>query len=522
MQKQATSTTSGAPDMKLFYACFVALMTTAFGFILRAVILPDWGREFNLTQTQLGEIAGVGLWPFAISIVLFSLIIDRIGYKTAMVFAFLCHVTSAILTIYATGYWMLYIGTFIVALGNGTVEAVVNPVVATMFPKAKTKWLNILHAAWAGGLMLGGMLALFMGEGTAWEYKVGLILLPTVVYGIMMFARRFPLNERIQAGVSYREMLREVGALGALIIVSLIIFQLGAVFAWSTTFNVILILAITAWFGWYTKSLGQPLFVILLLIMIPLATTELGTDSWITDLMTPAMNQLGMQAGWVLVYTSAIMFVLRFFAGPIVHKISPLGLLAICSVIAAVGLYMLSYSAGIMILVAATIYGLGKTFFWPTMLGLVAERFPKGGALTLNITGGLGMIAAGVIGAGILGFIQDKSVDANVLAYDQANQTSIHSTYVTENKTSVFGDYKALDQAKLETATPGDVATVTNIRDEAKKEALRVIVIFPVIMLISYLLLIAYFRSKGGYRAVVLEKGYPDHTTTLNPTNVLP
>ena len=145
--------------------------------------------------------------------------------------------------------------------------------------------------------------------------------------------------------------------------------------------------------------------------MIPLATTELGTDSWITDLMTPAMNQLGLQAGWVLVYTSAIMFVLRFFAGPIVHKVSPLGLLAICSGIAAVGLYMLSLSTGAMILVAATIYGLGKTFFWPTMLGVVAERFPKGGALTLNITGGLGMIAAGVIGAGILGFIQDKSVE---------------------------------------------------------------------------------------------------------------
>ncbi len=523
MQKQVTSTKNAtAPDMKLFYACFVALMTTAFGFILRAVILPDWGREFNLTQTQLGEIAGVGLWPFAISIVLFSLIIDRIGYKTAMIFAFLCHITSAILTIYATGYWMLYIGTFIVALGNGTVEAVVNPVVATMFPKAKTKWLNILHAAWAGGLMIGGMMALFMGEGTSWEYKVGLILLPTLVYGIMMFARRFPVNERIQAGVSYREMLREVGALGALIIVSLIIFQLGAVFAWSTTFNIILILAITAWFGWYTKSLGQPLFVILLLIMIPLATTELGTDSWITDLMTPAMNQLGMQAGWVLVYTSAIMFVLRFFAGPIVHKISPLGLLAVCSVIAAVGLYMLSYSAGVMILVAATIYGLGKTFFWPTMLGLVAERFPKGGALTLNITGGLGMIAAGVIGAGILGFIQDKSVDANVLAYDKANQTNIHATYVTENKTSVFGDYKALDQEKLETATPADVETVTSIRDEAKKEALRDIVIFPIIMLVSYLLLIAYFRSKGGYRAVSLDKTNTPPTKAFNPTTVEP
>lgn len=510
MTSNDSSTTAGAasprPDMKLFYACFVALVTTSFGFILRAVTLPEWGTAFNLTQTQLGEIAGVGLWPFAISIVLFSLIIDKIGYKTAMIFAFICHVTSAILTIFATGYWMLYIGTFIVALGNGTVEAVVNPVVATMFPREKTKWLNILHAAWPGGLVLGGIMALLMGPGTAWEYKIGLILLPTIAYGIMMFARRFPLNERVQAGVSYKEMLQEVGAIGALIIVSLIVFQLGAVFSWSLTLNISIIALVTILFGLYTRSLGQPLFIILLLIMIPLATTELGTDSWITDLMTPAMSELGLQAGWILVYTSAIMFVLRFFAGPIVHKISPLGLLAICSIIAALGLYMLSFSSGVMILLAATIYGLGKTFFWPTMLGLVAERFPKGGALTLNITGGLGMIAAGVIGAGILGFIQDKSVDANILAYDKANSTSIHSTYVTESKTSFFGDYQALDQNKLAQASDAEQQTVTEIRDGAKKEALRYIVGFPLFMLACYVALILYFRSRGGYKAVTLQK----------------
>jgi len=320
----------------------------------------------------------------------------------------------------------------------------------------------------------------------------------------MMFARQFPLNERVTAGVSYKEMLQEVGAIGALIIVSLIIFQLRAVFEWPFLLNVILIAAITIGFGIYTQSLGQPLFIILLLIMIPLATTELGTDSWITDLMTPAMNELGMQPGWILVYTSAIMFVLRFFAGPIVHTISPLGLLAICSAIAAIGLYMLSSSAGVMILVAATVYGLGKTFFWPTMLGVVAERFPKGGALTLNITGGLGMIAAGVIGAGIVGFIQDRSIDKNIHAYDQINNTTLHSAYVTESRTSFFGDYQAIDQSKLATATSEEVETVVAIQDAAKKSALRDIVIFPVIMLVSYIALIIYFRSKGGYSAVAV------------------
>jgi hypothetical protein len=322
----------------------------------------------------------------------------------------------------------------------------------------------------------------------------------------MMLFRRFPLNERVQAGVSYKEMLQEVGAIGALIIVSLIVFQLGDVFGWSAVFNVILILSISILFGLYTRSLGQPLFIILLLIMVPLATTELGTDSWITDLMTPAMSKLGLQAGWILVYTSAIMFILRFFAGPIVRKFTPLGLLAICSGIAALGLYMLSLSAGIMILVAATIYGLGKTFFWPTMLGLVAERFPKGGALTLNITGGLGMIAAGIIGAGILGFVQDKSIDKNVQAYDKTHNTNIHGAYITENKTSFFGDYKSLDQNKLAGGSAEDKAAVTVIRDTAKKEALRDVIIFPMIMLVSYVLLIIYFRSKGGYKAVVLKK----------------
>jgi MFS family permease len=415
MQETKGSTTASTTDMKLFYACFVALITTSFGFILRSLMLPEWGREFN-------------------------------------------------------------------------------------------RWLNILHAGWPGGLVLGGILALLMGPETKWEYKIALILLPTIAYGIMMISQKFPINERVKAGVSYKEMLQEVGAIGALIIVSLIIFQLGAVFGWSVVFNVILILLITISFGIYTRSFGQPLFIILLLIMIPLATTELGTDSWITDLMTPAMNELGMQAGWILVYTSAIMFVLRFFAGPIIHKISPLGLLAICSVIAAIGLYMLSSSAGIMILVAATVYGVGKTFFWPTMLGVVAERFPKGGALTLNITGGLGMIAAGVIGAGIVGFIQDKSIDKNILAYDQTHQTNLHTTYVTESKTSVFGDYQAIDQTRLAAGSAEDVSTVVSIQDSAKKVALRDIVVFPIIMLVSYIALIIYFRSKGGYKAVVVQQ----------------
>lgn len=499
-----------APDKKLFWACFVALVTTSFGFILRALTLPQWGEEFNLTNTQIGEIAGVGLWPFAISIVLFSLIIDKVGYKNSMYFAFFCHVLSAGLTVFATGYWSLYIATFIMALGNGTVEAVVNPVVATMFPREKSKWLNMLHAGWPGGLVLGGIMALMLGAETSWKLKMVLILLPTIMYGIMMFARRFPLNERVKAGVSYLEMLKQVGVGGALIVSALVVFQIGSIFDWSTTMNVLITLGVVAIFGFFVRSFGQPIFIILLLLMIPLAITELGTDSWITDLMAPEMRNIGIQAGWILVYTSAIMAVLRLFAGSIIHRISPLGLLSVCSVVACLGLLLLSVSSGIMVLVAATVFALGKTFFWPTILGVVAERFPKGGALTLNITGGVGMIAAGVIGAVILGFAQDQTIDKNLSAYDSANNTSLHSTYATEEKNSIFGDYQALNTAKIAEADVEEQNIMQQIQETAKKEALQTVAIFPVIMLVGFVLLMFYFKSKGGYKVVVLKEKEPE------------
>jgi hypothetical protein len=144
----------------LFVTCFMALITS-FGSTIRANIIGELGVHFNLSETQKEEI-----WrrppPFALSIILFSLVIDRIGYGRALAFGFLCHVTATLVTIFATGYPMLYWGTFILALGNGTVEAVINPVVATAYSKDKTSWLNILHAGWPGGMVLGGLLILIL------------------------------------------------------------------------------------------------------------------------------------------------------------------------------------------------------------------------------------------------------------------------------------------------------------------------------------------------------------------------
>ena len=497
------SQTSNAPDMKLFVTCFIALITTSFGFIVRIFCIADWGKEFGLSATQQGEIFGVGLWPFAISIVLFSLIIDRIGYKTALAFAFACHVISVVLTLMAKGYNSLYWATFIVALGNGTVEAVINPVVATMFNKDKAKWLNALHAGWPGGLALAGVIAIAMGD-VSWKVKVLLILIPTIIYGVMMIPMKFPVNERVAAGVSYKDMLSQAGALGILIVTYLIFMELGRVFEWSMAVKWGLIIVSTVAYGLYVKSLGRPLFVLLLLIMLPLATTELGTDSWVTALMGPAMGRIGLNAGWVLVYTSTIMTILRFFAGPIIHKLSPLGLLMLSSLLAAVGLVFLSKAAGIGVLAAATLYGIGKTFFWPTMLAVVSERFPKGGALTLNATGGVGMLGVGVVGAVFLGFIQDTSIDKGIAKYDQANNTALHSTYVTQAKTSILGSYEAVDQEKLATAPDQDKAAISDATEKAKMDALRNVAIFPIIMFLCYGAIFLYFKSKGGYKPVHL------------------
>ena len=214
----ATTTKQNAPDMMLFWGCFIALISTSFGFIARVLTQDAWGTEFGLNETQVGEILGAGLWPFAISIILFSLFIDRIGYRAAMLFGLVCHTVSTIVILMADSYNMMYAGTIILALGSGTVEAYINPVVATMFNKDKTKWLNILHAGWPGGLVIGGIIALlfgndvvevngakelvtgFFGVSSLWRWKIGLIFIPSIVYAVILWKKSFPVQERVAAG----------------------------------------------------------------------------------------------------------------------------------------------------------------------------------------------------------------------------------------------------------------------------------------------------------------------------------
>ncbi len=491
---------SEAAKKRLFWACFISLMATSFAFIIRIKIMDSLALEFALSETQRGEILGVGFWPFSVSIILFSLVIDRIGYGFAILFAFLAHAAFAVLTIFATGYGSLYVGSLCGGLAAGAIEAAINPVVATMYHKEKTKWLNILHAAWPGGMVCAGLLLLFLGADTPWKWKVGVICLPVLAYGLLMLTCRFPVSERVAAGVSHRDMLREAGMFGVLVAATVMFLEIGRVFDAPQEVTIGAIAAAVIGFGIYTRAIGHLLFAILILTMMPLAITELGTDSWITPLMEPEMTALGLDALWVLIYTALIMMILRFLAGPIVERLQPLGLLAVSSLLAILGLWLLSGSAGLMILVAATVYGIGKTFFWPTMLGVVSEQCPKGGALTLNMISGIGMLAAGVIGNPLLGNIQDKEIDRLL----QAQAPAIHAQVRGDEKRSVFGAYRAIVDAKVVQLPAAEQKQVTEVKSAAKKTALKTVALFPVSMLAVYLLLILWFKVRGGYRPIAL------------------
>ncbi|HTG44104.1 MAG TPA: MFS transporter, partial [Verrucomicrobiae bacterium] len=370
----------GSPHAKrLLWAGFMAILAAGVGFSIRGGILSDWGTQFGFTQSDLGNITGGGLTGFGVIILLGALIADKVGYGKLMIFAFIMHFLSAVLTLAATpifnsmqasnptgakdaAYQCLFWGMFLFAIGNGMCEAVVNPLVATLFPKNRTHYLNILHAGWPAGLVAGGLASFFLVGKVRWEVQMSLFLLPVLFYGIMCVGQRFPKSEASVAGVSFGQMLAEFAA---------------------------------------------PLLLLLLFIHALLGYVELGTDSWISNITGNILAS--REKGLLLfVYTSGLMFALRFFAGPIVEKISPLGLLFVGATCGAIGLTLLgNATTGVFVVVAATIYGVGKTFLWPTMLAVVSERFPRGGAITIGAMGGIGMLSAGLLGGPGIGYNQD-------------------------------------------------------------------------------------------------------------------
>jgi MFS family permease len=418
----------------LFWASFISLAAAGFGFAFRIAHMGSYGAEFGLSGLQVGIIAGSCFWPIAITMILFSLIVDKTGYKIPMFIAAALQIISGIGTSMATGYDGLLAAAICAGLGHGIIEAVINPACAAVYPKQKTKMLTILHASWPAGIVAGTLLIMILdgaSGGISWRIHALWIIIPAVVYALMYIPCRFPVDERVKAGVPFIDMLKQVGFLGASLAAFMLIYQIGGevlsdVFGLykkpDDWFFYALMggVAVGGIFGLITKSIGKPLFFFLCILMIPVATAELSTDNWIKQLMAPVMEgDLGISANWAIIFSAGIMMLLRLYAGSILQIASPPVIMAVSGILSASALYWLgSSAAGILVLVAFTIYAVGQTYYWPCILGFVAERFPKGGALTLNTVSAMGLLSLGMIGNPILGVAQDKSI------YKQAQENT--------------------------------------------------------------------------------------------------
>ncbi len=459
---------------------------------------------------------------------------DKIGYGKLVVAAFLFHMLSAFITFaaakgqaQATAYMFLYIGTFVFALANGTLEAVANPLVSTLFPHNRTHYLNLLHASWPAGLVLGGLIGWILGEGmhVSWKLQLGLFLVPTALYGVAFLGQPFPKSEAAAKGLTIGQMLHEVGILGALVACLLVgLFfkdQLGGILAfftgsafftsaawntlaWGVAFVLLVAVGIKTNF-----SIGSLLLFVLFVTHALVGAVELGTDGWIQNItgniLTPAEGKI------LFVFTSLLMFSLRFCADFIEKhlKLSPIGLLFICSILAVIGLRMVSgIETFVGAMIALAVYALGKTFFWPTMLAVVGDRFPRTGAVAMSIMGGIGMMSAGLLGGPGLGYAKDRFTAEHLMATSPA----IYEQYKAPvpSKFLFLEEVTGLDGTKLSAAqttankTP-EQQTVADASIIGDRETLKADSFIPVAMAGIYILLFLYFKSIGGYKPLRIE-----------------
>jgi MFS family permease len=324
----------------------------------------------NGPKADYGWLSTMAFFGFAASILVTSPMLDALGMRNLLYLAFAMHVVGVLGFIVAPSYTMMSLTMLLAGFGNGLVEAVINPLIATMYPEEKTHKLNVLHSWWPGGLIIGGLLGYFMKKaGLSWQIQMGVILIPTIVYGVMIFGQRFPLTERKASGVSTSEML---------------------------------------------KTALNPAFLLLIGCMMITASIELAPGQMVSSVLE---TTAGMDGILILAYGSALMFVLRYFAGPISHKISPIGMMWASVAVAAVGLFLLaSATSPTFAYVAATVFYVGVCFMWPTMLGITSERFPQGGAFTMGLMGFAGQFVLGVVIFN-MGKVRDKIGDAASFKY---------------------------------------------------------------------------------------------------------
>lgn len=330
---------------KLMWMSCIALTVTAMTFAVRAGILGDLSTEFSLNNTELGWVNSMAFLGFPIAMIIGGLAYNSVGSKNMMIIAFVGHLLGLILTIFANGFWLLIISTFCIGFANGAVEAACNPMIADMYHKNKTTMLNKFHVWFPGGIVIGSLVSQYLGF-LGWQVLLAIMIVPTLVYGFMIFTQKFPETENTVS---------------------------------STGENI--------------KALFSPLFIVMLLLMTVTATTELGTGQWINQILTGS----GASGMLILALITGVMAVGRYFAGPIVHKFNPIGVLLASAIVTTLGLYLLSITTGPATYACAVVFAIGVTYFWPTMIGVVGEYMPRTGALGMSLVGGAGMFGLSLL-----------------------------------------------------------------------------------------------------------------------------
>jgi fucose permease len=438
---------------QLFIASCIALIVTAMNFAIRGDIMNDLGTQFDFSKNQLGAIAGIAFLGFTLAMVFGGPLCDVVGMGRLLYLAMAGHAAGIVITIMAGSYTAFWIGALLIGLGNGLVEAACNPLIATLYPDQKIKRLNQFHMWFPGGIAIGGLLSYAitqsgMAANVSWKVKMATMLVPLVIYAAMFVGKKFPATERAASNVTTAEMF---------------------------------------------KACLQPFFLLFVFCMLLTAAVELVTGQWMPDILSATTGVSGIL---FLVLSTGLMTLGRGSAGVVVHRISPVMMLLVSSILSIAGLFLLSRANGLASgLLAIVVFSAGVCFFWPTMLGVVSDRFPRTGAVGLAIMGGAGNLSV----AAILPIVGS--------AYDRGIATAVEKTGAP-----------SLDALKASAVAPGATAEVKSQLAGALayggQQALQVMLILPVILTAVFAAIYLYDKARGGYRQEVLVQHHNEAAET--------
>ena len=378
---------------RLFWLSCISLIVTAMTFAIRAGILTQLSEQFALSDTQLGWVNGMAFLGFPLAMVLFGFLYNALGPRLIMILAFVGHVLGLVLTITAGGFLGLLISTFFIGFANGSVEAACNPMIAELYKDDKTKWLNRFHVWFPGGIVIGAVVSYVMTNmGIGWQPQIAIMLVPTAIYGLMVFTTRFPdvRNEVNKVSLSGLGWILMAAIFALLILIgtpNALLASLPGTFVGPLLVVLVLTFLLTKVITGRTRD--ALMMVILMALMSLTATSELGTQQWVERILGAS----GAQPMIILGLVTGIMAVGRYFAGPLIHALNPLGVLLFGAVGTALGLFLMATVTGAMVYVAAIVFAVGVCYFWPTMIGVTAQYVPRSGALGMSLVGAAGMFA---------------------------------------------------------------------------------------------------------------------------------